>query len=232
LIDEELWQCLSLKYAGVNKRLVASKMWREALAQKNAQKHPAKQDMLLTKILICSRRFLMRNYNANDLQNIAKTIGDNQTADPMTVAQWCDEFNKLMQAEKYAALAIFGYSLPHPSNMIGCPLGDPEFERLGLLIASDCNAFAAAEKTGLIAEGVDAIFSSALDNDGSWTYHYDNIKYILANEELRKYVSFTDRYTAEHLIAAGDILLEDEDFWYDYARAIQKKLRERVLRGY
>lgn len=174
----------------------------------------------------------MEKININTLLSAHESTDNIHAFESMTVAQWCDEFNKLMQAEKYAALAIFGYSLPHPSNMIGCPLGDPEFERLGLLIASDCNAFAAAEKTGLIAEGVDAIFSSALDNDGSWTYHYDNIKYILANEELRKYVSFTDRYTAEHLIAAGDILLEDEDFWYDYARAIQKKLRERELRGY
>lgn len=151
---------------------------------------------------------------------------------PNTVDEWCDTFNALMNTEKNAAVAILGYSLPAPSYALGCPLGDDEFEKYGALLTCDRNAFEAAEKTGLIAEGIYSIFLDALDNCDSWSYHYENIKYILETDKLRKYVTFYDRYIAERLLTAGDILSDNYDLWGSYVSALMDKLSLRSNRGY
>lgn len=154
--------------------------------------------------------------------------------DPRTkdVDWWCNKLNNIMKTEMDAAVAILGYSLPFPSNMLGCPLGDDEFKGLGAAISCDEHAFAAAEKTGLIAQGMDAIFTDALNNCGSWLYHYNNIKFILSHDELRKYVSFDDRFIAEHLLAEGKSLCDNDALWFSYANALFNKLIERESRGY
>ncbi len=174
----------------------------------------------------------MTKLNITTLINEAKAQENMIISELMTIDQWCYKLNSLMQAEANAAVAIFGYSLPHPANMLGCPLGDEEFEQIGALITCDCNALAAAEKTGLIAEGIDAIFFDALNNCGSWSYHYDNIKYILEHEKLRKYVSFSDRYIAEKLLGSGKELCKKDNLWHCYIKTLREKLRERESRGY
>lgn len=150
------------------------------------------------------------------------------------VELWCKKFNDLMKAEKHAAVALVAYMLPGQCTMVGCPLGDPEFKKLGEDVRTNPAMFAAAEKTGLLAEGIDAFFYAALDNAGSWNYYADDIEYLLKNDELRKYVSFSYRYIAECLIAGGAMLCEEdnEDLWIRDARAAENKLDERKTRGY
>lgn len=150
------------------------------------------------------------------------------------VAMWCERLNSLMKTELHAAFAVVAYFLPHQCTMGGCPLGDPEYKELGEGMRNDPAMFAAAEKTGLLAEGIDAFCYAALDNAGSWNYYADDVECLLKNDELRKYVSFSDRYLAEGLIAGGAMLCEEEneDLWLHYVRVARKKLDERKTRGY
>ena len=150
------------------------------------------------------------------------------------VEMWCQKFTELMKAEMHAALAIVAYMLPGQNTMAGCPLGDPEYQMLGEAMRTNSAMFAAAEKTGLLAEGIDAFCYAALDNAGSWSGYVKDVKSLLENDELRKYVSFADQYTAESLLAGGDMLCDDEneDIWFRVAGAVQKKLDGRKTRGY
>lgn len=159
---------------------------------------------------------------------------ENNHAYVTEVELWCKKFNDLMKAEKHASVAIVGYMLPGQCTMVGCPLGDPEFEKLGEGMRTNPAMFAAAEKTGLLAEGINAFCHAALDNAGSWLCYSEDIKYLLKNEELCKYVSFSYRYEAECFLSGGSMLceVENEDLWLRYARAAKKKLSERKTRGY
>lgn len=150
------------------------------------------------------------------------------------VAMWCEKLNNLMKAEKHAAVALVAYMLPGQCTMVGCPLGDSEFEKLGEGMRTNPAMFAAAEMTGLLAEGINAFCYAALDNAGSWSCCSEDIKYILNEDELRKYVTFSDRYMAECFLTGGAMLceFENEDLWLRYARAARKKLDERNRRGY
>lgn len=150
------------------------------------------------------------------------------------VENWTKKFNNLMRAELHAALAVVAYYLPHQCTMVGCPLGDPEYKELGEAMRVNPAMFAAAEATGLFAEGIDAFCYAALDNADSWNYYANDIEYLLKNDELRKYVSFSDRYLAECLIAGGAMLrdVDNEDLWLRYVQTVQKKLSERNRRGY
>lgn len=150
------------------------------------------------------------------------------------VAMWCEKLNNLMKAEKHAAVALVAYMLPGQCTMVGCPLGDSEFKKLGEGMRTNPAMFAAAERTGLFAEGIDAFCYAALDNAGSWAYYAADIEYLLNSDELRKYVSFSDRYLAECLLSGGDMLCDDEneDLWSSYACAVSKRLDERATRGY
>ena len=150
------------------------------------------------------------------------------------VEAWTKKLNELMKAELNAALAVVAYYLPHQCTMVGCPLGDSEYKQLGEVMRTDPAMFAAAEVTGLLAEGIDAFCHAALDNVDNWDCYSDDIEYLLKNDELRKYVSFSDKYIAEILIAGGAMLrdVDNEDLWLRYVQAAQKKLRERARRGY
>lgn len=174
----------------------------------------------------------MKTYTLSEVLDRNTMVDGIATVDTMNIDQWCEILNDLMESEKSASVAIVGYSLPNASFVLGCPLGDPEFEKLGALVACDATVFAAAEKTGLLAEGIDAIFFDALNNCGSWSYHYDNVKHILSVPELRKYVSFSDRFVAERLMAAGEMLCENDDLWYSYSSTIHRKLMDRNSRGF
>lgn len=174
----------------------------------------------------------MRNIDENKITVALDYLDRLDDPRPKNVDWWCNKLGDLMRTNMDAAVAILGYSLPFPSNMLGCPLGDEEFKGLGAAISCDKNAFAAAEKTGLIAEGMDAIFFDALNNCGSWSYHHNNIKFILSHDELRKYVSFSDRYIAERLLEGGEILCENDDLWMCYVDVVHEELRKRKLRGY
>lgn len=147
---------------------------------------------------------------------------------------WCKNYDNLMKAEKYAALAVVAYYLPRQCIMAGCPMGDPEYKKIGESMRANPAMFAAAERTGLFAEGIDAFCYAALDNAGSWAYYAADIEYLLNSDELRKYVSFSDRYLAECLLSGGDMLCDDEneDLWSSYACAVSKRLDERATRGY
>lgn len=149
------------------------------------------------------------------------------------VETWSKKFNSLMKAELHAALGVVLYYLPHQCTMVGCPLGDPEYKKLGEAMRGNPAMFTAAEVTGLLAEGIYAFCNAALDNAGSWSYCFDDIEYLLQNDGLRKYVSFSDRYLAECLIAGGAMLCDpgNEDLWFRYATAAQKKLNERTKSG-
>ena len=151
------------------------------------------------------------------------------------MAMWCQKFTDLMKTEMYAAIAIVAYMLPGQNTMVGCPLGDPEYRALGEEMRTNPAMFAAAEKTGLLAEGIDAFCYAALDNADSWSGYAKDIKYLLGNDELRKYVSFADQYTAECLLAGGEMLCDDEneDLWLDVVRTALRKLKGRkTSRGY
>lgn len=174
----------------------------------------------------------MRNIDENKITLALDYLDKLHDPRPKNVDWWCDKLNNIMKTYMDAAVAIWGYSLPFPSNMLGCPLGDEEFKGLGAAISCDENAFTAAERTGLIAEGIDAIFLDALNNGGSWCYHHENIRFILEHDEFRKYVSFSDRYIAERLLEGGEILCENEDLWGCYVEVLLEELRKRKLRGY
>ena len=146
--------------------------------------------------------------------------------------RWVAKFRELMRSEKYAPISIVAYYLPRQSTMIGCPMGDKEYQSLGEQMRTDAAMFAAAEKTGLIAEGVDAIFQAALDNFDSWSYYAEDVEYILKHPGLHKYVSFSDRYYAETLLAGGKLFCEDEVLWGRCYDTIRAKLSARKSRGY
>ena len=148
------------------------------------------------------------------------------------IQRWSAKFRELMQSEKYAAISIVAYYLPSQCMMVGCPLGDDEYQRIGEQMRNDGAMFAAAEKTGLLAEGIDAIFAAALDNCDSWAYYANDIAFILKNSALHKYVSFSDRYLAECFLSGGKMLCEDEDLWLRYGKAAEKVLSQRKTRGY
>ena len=150
------------------------------------------------------------------------------------VGLWCDRFETLMMEEMYAPISIVAYMLPSQFTMVGCPLGDPEYRELGERMRDDPAMFAAAEKTGLLAEGIDKFFYAALDNAGSWAGYSADVQYVLINDALRKYVSFPDQYIAECLLAGGEMLCEDEneDLWLEVARTADEKLSNRKTRGY
>ena len=150
------------------------------------------------------------------------------------VEEWCERLEALMKEEMYAPIAIVSYMLPGQCTMVGCPLGDLEYQKLGEKMREDPAVFAAAEKTGLLAEGINKFLYAALDNAGSWAGYSDDVHYILENEALRKYVSFSDRYCAECLLACGNIIceVEHEDLWLAMARTIKGKLSNRKTRGY
>ena len=150
------------------------------------------------------------------------------------MAMWCQKFTDLMKTEMYAALAILAYMLPGQNTMAGCPLGDTEYQMLGEAMRTNPAMFAAAENTGLLSAGMDAFFYAALDNAGSWFGYVDDVRYVLENDALCKYVSFSDRYIAECLLAGGDMLCdyENEDIWFRVAGAAQTKLDSRKTRGY
>ena len=150
------------------------------------------------------------------------------------VEMWCKKLNNLMRSELQAAVAVVAYYLPHQCTMVGCPLGDREYQELGETMRTNPALFAAAERTGLFAEGIHDFCYAALDNAGSWNYYADDIEYLLKNDELCKYISFPNRYLAECLIAGGVMLREEEneDLWLRYVRVAQKKLDERARRGY
>lgn len=157
---------------------------------------------------------------------------DGSAAYIAAMQRWVAKFRELMRTEKHAPISIVAYYLPRQCTMIGCPLGDKEYQSIGEQLRTDAAMFAAAEKTGLIAEGIDAIFYAALDNGGSWSYLAKDIEYILKHPELNKYVSFSDRYYAEALLAGGELYCEHEDLWLQCYRAVQKKMSERQTRGY
>ena len=121
------------------------------------------------------------------------------------VEMWCQKFTDLMKTEMYAAITILAYMLPGQNTMVGCPLGDPEYQMLGEAMRTNSAMFAAAENTGLLSAGMDAFFYAALDNAGSWSGYADDIRYVLGNDALCKYVSFSGRYIAECLLAGGDM---------------------------
>lgn len=150
------------------------------------------------------------------------------------VEMWCQKFTDLMKTEMYAAITILAYMLPGQNTMVGCPLGDPEYQMLGEAMRTNSAMFAAAENTGLLSAGMDAFFYAALDNAGSWSGYADDIRYVLGNDALCKYVSFSDRYIAECLLAGGDMLCdyENEDIWFRVAGAARTKLDSRKTRGY
>ena len=150
------------------------------------------------------------------------------------VEMWCKKLTDLMKTEMYAAIAIVAYMLPSQNTMVGCPLGDPEYQKLGEEMRTNPAMFAAAEKTGLLAEGIAAFCYAALDNADNWSGYANDINYLQENDALRKYVSFANQYTAECLLAGSDLLCDDknEDLWNDVVRATQRKLNGRKTRGY
>lgn len=148
------------------------------------------------------------------------------------VQRWSNKFRDLMKTELYAPISIVAYYLPHQGTMIGCPLGDQEYQSLGERMRTDDAMFTAAERTGLIAEGIDAIFRAALDNCDNWAYYAKDVDFILKHTGLHKHVSFSDRCYAEALLAGGNLFCEDEDLWLRCCSTIQKKLSARQTRGY
>ena len=140
-----------------------------------------------------------------------QVIVDGSGAYIAAVQRWSAKFRDLMKAEQYAPISIVAYYLPRQCTMIGCPLGDKEYQDLGERMRIDHAMFTAAERTGLIAEGIDAIFQAALDNCDNWAYYAKDIDFILKHTELHKYVSFSDRCYAEMLLAGGNLFFEDEN---------------------
>ena len=47
------------------------------------------------------------------------------------IQRWVAKFSELMRTEMYAPIAILAYYLPHQCTMVGCPLGDKEYQNLG-----------------------------------------------------------------------------------------------------
>ena len=157
---------------------------------------------------------------------------DGSNAYIASIKRWVAKFQDLMSAEMYAPTAIVAYYLPSQHTMIGCPLGDNEYQKIGEQMRTDYAAFAAAEKTGLLAEGIDSIFGAALDNCDNWAYYAKDIKYILKCAELCKYVRFCDRYVAEVLLSGGALYCDDEELWQRCCSTAQRKLSARKARGY
>ena len=59
------------------------------------------------------------------------------------VEMWCQKFTDLMKTEMYAAITILAYMRPGQNTMVGCPLGDPEYQMLGEAMRTNSAMFAA-----------------------------------------------------------------------------------------
>ncbi len=152
------------------------------------------------------------------------------------VQEWCRKFKEIMCSTMSIPGAVIGYYLPgDPEQKFVefCPLGDTEIASLGIEMRNNSAAFEAAEITGLVAEGVDDIMYSALNNCGSWAHNIDNVRNILKDKKLCKYVSFEDKYYAEEYLFMGNSLCDDENAWYSHCSALHEKLDNRPYnRGY
>lgn len=148
------------------------------------------------------------------------------------VSAWVARFNVLLATEMYAAMAIVAYYLPKQCVMACCPLGDLEYQSMGEAMRSNPAMLAAAGETGLLADGIDRLFYAALSDFDNWCYYASDIKYILENDELRRYVSFQDRCFAESFFSGGSVLKEDEDLWSKYYDVVEQRLNQRKTRGF
>lgn len=148
------------------------------------------------------------------------------------VSAWVARFNALLMSEMYAAMAVVAYYLPKQCIMGCCPLGDAEYQSMGEAMRSNPAMLEAAGKTGLLAEGIDRLFDAALDDFDNWYYYASDIKYILRNDELKKYVSFRNRCFAECFFSGGSALKEDEELWSKYYDLVEQRLNHRKTRGY
>lgn len=160
------------------------------------------------------------------------TYIDNSCEYAAQVNLWSKKLTKLMLEHDNAAQAILAYYLPGHSEFLTCPLGVDEFKSIGEEMRENAAVFAAAEKTGLIAKAVTIIFDFALENYDSWYGMESDIKYMLEHPQLSCFIPFEDRYAAQKLLDADLTQDDDEDVWFDYACAIQKKLGNRKLTGF
>lgn len=157
---------------------------------------------------------------------------DNSCEYAAQVNLWSKKLTELMLEHNNAAESILAYYLPHESEFMTCPLDVQEFEEIGVEMRDNVALFDAAQNTGLFARAVAKLFDYALDNHGSWCAMDEDIKYMLEHPQLRCYIPFEDRYTAQKLLNADLTHVDDEDVWFDYACAIQKKLDNRKLTGF
>ncbi len=138
------------------------------------------------------------------------------------VKLWERKFREMMQNEMFASIAVVRYYLACNTLTSIYPSECEKYRYYGMVIAVNTAAFAAAENTGLLAEGITGIFHTALDNYGNWLDHETDIKNIMKKDKLRKYVSFTDRRYAEMFLSCDKMERYNEDLW-EYLKDVTKK---------
>ena len=145
---------------------------------------------------------------------------------------WETKFIDLMSHYWNASAAIVKYYVTDDYIIDTCPLGDAEYESLGKEMRTNPAAFIAAERSGLLADGVSSVFTSSMDTYDNWAYNAPVIKEILSNSDLSRYVSYTDRCFAEAYLSGGDLLREEDDLWYRFYSETQACLNSREERGF
>ena len=139
-----------------------------------------------------------------------------------------------MLVDPNAAVAILSYYLEakvgNPCSVY-CPLGYEPYKLLGLAMAEKHVAFESAMAAGLLSEGIQHYFESALSNADCWWGMIGGILYILQSHVLHPFVPFRLKYMASGLLKYH-ASSETSPFSWDDAHALLKNNLGDEMRGY
>lgn len=159
---------------------------------------------------------------------------DSEDKDVDHMTYWIKRFEDEMMADTNAAGSILSYylkSLLGQSCTVFCPRGYTPYAEIGDEMSSSKTILKAAEKAGLLAEGVARFVAVALSNEDCW-YRMDvGVSYLINDPNLRRFIPFRDRYIAENMLYWQDNMDVVGVEWEDIYNLYRNKLG-REMRGY
>lgn len=171
---------------------------------------------------------------ASDVVPIETSTSDSEEEDVDYMTYWIQLFEKEMMADTNAAGAILSYyleALLGQSYRVFCPCGYSLYEKMGDEMASRKTVLKAAEKAGLLAEGVARFVEVALSAEEYWFRMDVSVGYLINDPDLRRFIPFSNRYIAENLLFWHDNMDVVGLEWKDVYNLYRNKLGGEV-RGY
>ena len=159
----------------------------------------------------------------NLLRAVSPPVDEEDTEEQDVFVQpwkWEERFEYHMKMDSGAAAAILSYYLEEEVGSyctIFCPLNYEPYKKCGVAMAEDPDAFNAAKRSGLLAEGIHQYLEAALSNADCWHGMHDGVMYMIHNDVLCEFMPYRHRFIAEKLLHLNG---DDEDAWdavYDLA---------------